>query len=460
MTLSTVPRFQESHVTEVGDHAIVIGASMAGMVAARVLADAFETVTVIDRDPLPDDPVARTGVPQAPQAHVLLEAGRATLEDLFPGYGESLIRDGGLVIDWATELSHYEAGDYLTDRAPRHPLYAASRPLFEATTRTHLDSNPAVTLRGDCPFVDYLVDEDVDTPDVDGVVVRPNGADGREQIPADLVVDATGRTSRTPTWLDEHGYRRPPVEEVTVDVTYSTMTVERPPDDRRAFFVPPTPPRTRGGGAFPIEDDRWLVTLQGVHGDDTPGDPDALVSFAESLPVEHLADLLTEQRWLQDTIRQYPFPSNVRRYYERLDEFPDGLLVLGDAMASYNPVYGQGMTVAALEALVLSHRLADYDPDTDGTIGAWLPAPYFDGASDVVDVAWDMAVGADLAYDQTNGSQSPTTELFTRYVEQVVAASHSDPTVAHAYSRVVGMEEHPTSLLHPRIFARVLSPWH
>ncbi|MFD1644572.1 FAD-dependent oxidoreductase [Haloarchaeobius litoreus] len=449
MTLANVPRYGESAVSRQGDHAVVVGASMAGLVAARTLADAFDRVTVLDRDPLADDPVTRRGVPQGHQPHVLLEAGRATLADLFPGFAEELLAGGGLVIDWTHDLVHYEAGDYLEPGPTRRPMYAASRPLFEAVTRRCLAAVEGVRLRPESRFVDYHLADDGRR--VDGVVVESGGSDATSTLPADLVVDATGRTSRTPAWLTEHGYERPPEEEVTVDVRYATAVVDRPAGDRRAFFVPPTPPRTRGGGAFPVEGDRWLVTLQGVHGDDPPTDPAGLREFAASLPVDHLARLLDERDWVSDGVERYPFPSNRRRYYEELDRFPEGLVVVGDAVASFNPVYGQGMSVASLEALVLHHALAD--GGLDG-----LGPRFFGRASEVVDVAWTMAVGSDLAYDATEGSQSVVESLFARYLARLVRTAQDDGIVADAYGRVVTMEEPPTSLLRPGVVARVLSP--
>ncbi|MFC4405553.1 NAD(P)/FAD-dependent oxidoreductase [Haloarchaeobius iranensis] len=449
MTLANVPRYEESTVARQGDHAVVVGASMAGLVAARTVADAFDRVTVLDRDALADDPVPRRGVPQGHQPHVLLEAGRATLADLFPSFAEELLSNGGLVLDWTHDLVHYEDGGYLEPGPRRRPMYAASRPLFEAVTRRCLAAVDGVRLRPECRFVDYQL-ADAGTA-VDGVVVESGRSDGTSTLPADLVVDATGRTSRTPAWLAEHGYERPPEEEVTVDVRYSTAVVDRPSADRRAFFVPPTAPRTRGGGAFPVEGDRWLVTLQGVHGDDPPTEPEGLHGFADSLPVDHLARLLDEREWVGDGVESYPFPSNVRRYYEQLDRFPDGLVVLGDAVASFNPVYGQGMSVASLEALVLHHTLAD--GGLDG-----LGVRFFDRASEVVDVAWSMAVGSDLGYAATAGSQSVVEAAFTRYLARLVRTAQDDATVADAYGRVVTMEEPPTSLLSPALVARVLSP--
>ncbi|MFC3477302.1 NAD(P)/FAD-dependent oxidoreductase [Halobacterium litoreum] len=446
MTLASVPRYDPDAAARVGDHAVVVGGSVAGLLAARVLADAFDRVTVVDRDAFPDDPVARDGVPQARQPHVLLEAGRATLEDLFPGYGEDVVAAGGLMLDWTTDLVHYERGGFLASGASPETLYAASRPLFEHAIRARVAARDDVTLEGDCAFLGYRADGDR----IAGVDVR-RGDGARASVDADLVVDATGRASKTPRWLADNGYPTPPEDTVDVDVTYATTVVERPTDDRRVLFSPPTPPRTRGGGAFPVEGDRWLVTMQGVHGDDPPTDRDGFVEFADSLPVPQVARVLREQAWVTDDIASYPFPSNRRRRYETLDDFPEGLLVVGDAVASFNPVYGQGMSVAALEAVCLHRALADGGREN-------LAARFFDRATAAVDPAWLLATSSDLARPQTDGSLALHERAFDRYVARLVERAHDDGVLATAYGRVLTMERSPTSLLRPRLAARTLLP--
>ena len=448
MTLATVPRYDSDHVSRVGEHAAVVGGSMAGLIAARVLADTFDRVTVIDQDPLPDNPVVRRGVPQASQPHVLLEAGRATLEDLFPGYCEDLISAGALITDFTSDLRHYEEGGFLADGPKRIPVYAASRPLFEQLLRQRVAALDTVYIRPNCQFIEYRVNDTATT--VEGVIVRDE-ATKQEEITADLIVDATGRTTRTPRWLTNHGYTPPDVDEVYVDVAYSTTVLDRPADDRRVFFVPPSPPSTRGGGAFPIEDNRWLVTMQGIHGDDPPTTMDGLEEFAASLPVPHLKQLLDTYPQVSEDIEHYPFPSNVRRYYEDLDRFPDGLVVLGDAIACFNPIYGQGMSVAALQALQLHHTLA-----ADGDEN--LALRFFDQAADVIDIAWMMAVGADFSFPQTRGPKPRGVDLFNRYVSRLIRKAHTDGVLADAYGEVIVMKQPPTMLLRPSIMRRVLSP--
>lgn len=447
MTLSSVPRYDDERVDAVCDHAVVVGASMAGLLAARVLADGAERVTVVERDPLPDEPTARRGVPQGRHVHVLLEAGRATFEDLFPGYGEDLLSAGGLLIDALSDFVHYEKGGFLADGTTRLPMYCATRPLFERVVREHVADLEGVEIRHGCQVVDYLAD---DATAVEGVTVREGDA-APTALPADLVVDATGRTSTTPGWLESHGYDPPGVDEVGIDVAYSTVAVDRPPGDRRALFVPPDSPRTRGAGIFPVEGDRWLATLVGVHGDHPPTAPEGLTEFAASLPVAEVERVLDAGQFRSGEVAHYPFPSNRRHRYGDLDRFPDGLVVVGDAISSFNPVYGQGMSVAALEALVLHHALAD------GGRGN-LARRFFDRVEPIVDVPWSIAVGSDFEFAATAGPKPTGTDLLNRYIARTMRTAHADGEVRETLYRVFSMEREPSTLFRPGVAWRVLRP--
>ncbi|MGQ4555761.1 FAD-dependent monooxygenase [Halobellus sp. GM3] len=431
-------------------HAVVVGASIAGLLAGRVLADTFAEVTVLDRDPLPDERIVRRGVPQANHVHALLEPGRVILEDLFPGYGDELREAGGLVIDGSTQLDLYQQGDFLADAEKRLPFYCASRPLFEQITRRRVAGHERITLRGECHVTDYVADgggagDSRDGVRVTGVEIAADA--GETTLDADLVVDATGRTSRTPDWLRRHGYRAPETETVGVDLAYSTVAVERRPSEAQGYLIVPSPPVTRGGTAVPVEGDRWIVTVFGRHGDHPPGDSEGLKAFAASLPTPEIRDLLEERSWVTDEVRQYPFPASKRRYYEDLGRFPDGLLVTGDAIASFNPIYGQGMSVAALDALALHHALAGGRGD--------LGPRFFELASETLDVVWQMTVGSDFAYSQTDGEKPRGTDLRNRYLSWVVDAAHADSYVAERFVRVLRLEESPSALLRPGVLWRV-----
>ncbi len=420
---------------------------MAGLAAARVASDAFDEVTVIERDTLPDGPETRNGAPQTSHPHVLLEAGRTTLEDFFPGFSEDVVRNGGLMVDAATEMNYYENGGFFADGPNRLPMLCASRALFEHVTRERVRELADVELRDGCGFVDYLFESGV------GVTgARYRDEDGEvATLPADLVIDATGRTSRTPRWLEENGFRTPDVDEVAVDVTYSTIRLDRPPDERTVLFVPPSPPRTRGVAAIPIEDGQWEFILQGIHGDDTPTDPAAFLEFADSFPVAKAGQLPAERDWISEEIHHHPFPSSIRRHYGDLEVFPDGLVVTGDAIASFNPVYGQGMSVGALDALLLHHTLAKNGLDD-------LALEYFPRAADVIEQVWQIAVSSDFEFEQTTGPKPGGTDLFNRYVNRLINKAHTDGELTDAFYRVFRLERPATTLLRPGIAWRVLRP--
>lgn len=448
MTVATVPQYDTDQMSVWGEHAVVVGAGMDGLLAARVLADAFDEVTVIERDSVPDEPVARRGVPQGRHIHVMLVAGKVTLEDLFPGYRRDLLSAGGLEIDGACDVDFYAEGDFLADGPYPLPHYAATRPLYEQLVRRHLTGLDGVHLRSRCQFRDYLTDDAATT--VEGIVFT-NEETAMEELDATLVVDATGRTSRTPAWLERRGYTSPTVDEVHIDLAYSTVFIQRPADDHRAVLVTPSPSCPRAAGVLPVEGGRWVVTVAGVHGDHPPTDTEGFADFAASLPVPHVKELLEEHARASDDIAHYPFSSNLRHRYENLDRFPDGLVVFGDGIASFNPLYGQGMSVAALEALLLHRALA-----TDGLEN--LAPRFFERSKEVIDIAWMMAVGADFQFPQTTGPKPRGTDLMSRYVSRLNRNAHTDGTLRDAFFRVMMMEQPPTTLLRPRVIGRVLKP--
>ncbi|WP_323172560.1 FAD-dependent monooxygenase [Natrialba sp. PRR66] len=448
MTLETVSRYDPTRRFEGGDHAVVIGAGMAGLCAARVLADGFTEVTIVERDSLIDEPVTRRGVPQSQHIHVLLEGGRATLEDLFPGFGEELLSAGGVAHDAARDVKFYMEGDFLANGPRRCTVYGATRPLYEQVVREQVAALEGVHFRSNSQFTDYLVTDAATS--VTGILVQDEGGE-TTAITTDLTVDATGRTSRTPRWLDEHGYTRPSVDEVRIDVAYSSTTVERPATDRRGIIVTPSPQLPRGGTFVPVEDGRWVMTLWGMHGDAPPTDPAGFANFAASLPVPDLKRMLDDHPWRTDDIAHYPFPSNLRRRYEDLDRFPEGLIVIGDGVASFNPIYGQGMSVAAFEAAQLQHALVQ-DSHTN------LAPRFFDRIEETVDLAWNLAVGSDHQFPQTEGPKPRGTDFLNWYLSRFLRKAHTDGELWDLFFSVQMMEKPPTALLRPGVVWRVFKP--
>lgn len=447
MSLATIDRYDPARVSRHGDHAIVVGASIAGLLAARVLADAFEHVTIIERDPLDGGTEPRRGVPQAEHVHVLLSAGQEIMEDLAPGFSDDLVDAGAVVCDLSREFHVHAAGDLISPGTTPIPIYLASRPLVERVLRARIAAHGRITLRSACQVIEPVVTDARET--IRGVVVHQEG--DTHEVTADLVVDASGRSSRATAWLDRLGYPRPSAEEVHVDLAYRTCQLRRPPDDLRALLVMPAPPRARGAAVLPVEGDRWFVTLVGMHGQHPPDELDELRDFAGSLPVPMVRELLEEREVVTPKVARYRYPTQTRRRFDTLEEHPRGMIVLGDAVANFNPIYGQGMSVSALQALSLHHTLAD-----DGTEN--LAPNLYRRVGKVVEGAWNLAAGGDFQFPQTEGSKPPGTDVVNRYINRLHRKAHTDGELADAFNEVVVMRQPPTSLFRPKVAWRTLRP--
>ncbi len=423
---------------------------MAGLLAARVVADRYERVTLIERDLLPAGGGSRRGVPQGRHAHAVLGSGRQVLEELFPGLTDQLVALGAQTGDVG------EDGRWILHGKPACKIHTGlvglglSRPLLEGQVRARLLAYPHVRILEGCEVHGLTAGDGA--RHVSGVRLqrREEGAP-EEVLAADLVIDATGRRSRSPVWLKELGYRPPPEERVVVDVTYTTRLYRRYSEDLHgdlAVLVGASPARRRAGVALAIEGERWMVTLAGILGEQAPADEQGFVHFAAGLLASDVYELIRDRKPLSDAVFMR-FPANERRRYERLDRFPEGLLVFGDALCSFNPVYGQGMTVAALQAVLLGECL-----DLQGT--DQLARRFFRGASRLINAPWDIAAGSDLAFEEVEGRRGLKVRVLNRYIARLLAVAHQDATVAAAFHRVANLVAPPRSLLHPRVALRVL----
>ena len=425
-------------------HAVVLGAGIAGLLAARVLAEHYQTVTVLERDTLAG-PAQRRGVPQGRHLHGLMEGGRAIIETLFPGITAEAVGCGAPVTEVLVGSRWYLSGLRARPTPTGLTTLLASRPLLESLIRGRVAALPGVSLRQGAVADGPIAAEGA----IAGVRLRPAGAGDSGVVAADLVVDATGRASRAAEWLASAAMPVPVVERVDVDLGYSSRTYRYRPDHLGGDLavVVSTMPGRRGGGAIRVEGDRWHVTLGGMLGDHPPTEHAGFESWAATLPVPDIHQLIAAAEPLDDPV-PHRFTGSQRRYFERLEAHPDGFLALGDALCSFNPLYAQGMTVAAQQAMALRECL---DEGRNG-----LPGRFYTRAAPLIDVAWQMSTNADLNYPGVHGKRTLRTRLTNAYVRRCHVAAHADPAVARAFMRVANLVDPAAELLHPATIARVL----
>jgi 2-polyprenyl-6-methoxyphenol hydroxylase-like FAD-dependent oxidoreductase len=416
---------------------------VAGLLTARVLWDHHEEVTIIERDPLPSEGGHRPGVPHSRHTHGLLAGGREVLEHLFPGITDDLVKHGAVTGDIVRDFRWYVEGGYLSRSPSDCTALLTTRPMLEAAIRARVRAAPNVRIL-DLTSVERLR-YCQSARAVTGVFV--NGEAGC----ADLVVDAAGRGSRTPPWLEHMGYERPREEVIKLGLAYTTRHFHRHPHHLSGDIgavIPRVPPHgKRGGVMLAQEGGRWTVTLTSHSGDYAPENLGGFIEFARSLPANDIYKVVRDAQPAGEPA-SFRFPASVRKRYEELTSFPAGYLVIGDALCSFNPVYGQGMSVALLEARELETLLAS---------GAENLAPrFFARASKVIDTQWAIAVGSDLRIPEAEGPRPPGLQFKNWYISQLHRAAHTDPACALAFHRVGNLLALPSSILRPRIALRVL----
>ena len=437
-----------------GEHAVVLGASMSGLLAARVLSDFYRTVTVVERDVLPADDAQRRGVPQGQHTHALWPRGSQILDTFFPGLLAELIADGCMVWDDG-DFSRFcvcfgghpfvRSGSF-PDFQPSDAVYCPSRPFLEGHCRRRVCAIPNVALM-DGHDVDGLT-SDADGSRITGISVTSRSGGEKRSLTTDLVVDATGRGSRTPAFLEHLGFERPIEDEVVMRLTYASQLLQIPTGLHKEVleFVGQVPQRPTGMALLAQENNTWMLTVFGMVGREPPADHVGMLRFIEDFTPAHVMSALRCAEPLGEVAR-YHIPSSRWRRYDKMRRFPAGLLVFGDAIASFDPVYGQGMTVAALQALELDRCLRRGSKN--------LAARYFRAAAKPIGVAWQLAVGGDLTVPEVDGPRTLSTRLLNRYVDRVQAAAETDTVIAKRFIRVAGFHDSPASLMLPAVVVRV-----
>jgi len=435
---------------KIGKQAIVIGAGMAGLAAAGAVADYFERVIVLERDRLPNQAVPRLGVPQSRHLHALIPGGQRALADLFPHFEQDLADASAVPLRMAGDIRAEIPGlGPLPSRDFGWLLYGASRPLIELTTRRQAESLANLTIRSR-----YRVLELTATPDGSMVTgVRCESADGQQQVlAADLVIDASGRGAPTLALLRWSGQPEPDEIVIGVDLHYTTATFVIPQDastDWKGIATHPhAPERSRGGYMLPIEGGHWVLTLTGRRGEQPPAEPDGFMDYARRLETQTIYNAIKHAE-RQGSFERYANPASIWRRFDRLNSFPDGLVLIGDSICRFNPVYGHGMSVAAQEARLLSQLLKERATKADPLAG--LARRFFSESLPLIEAPWNMSAVPDLVYPETRGERPADFESRLKYDGALLRTAMHDAAIHRLLSEVQQLLKPPGVLLDPAV---------
>lgn len=457
------------HPARDGRHAVVIGGSVAGLLAARALAETFGRVTLVERDHYPDEPAFRAGTPQSRHVHVLLARGRQILEELFPGITAELEARGATRADMLGDMAYCQGATWL----PRLPsdlwTLLCGRALLEWQIKRALTARwPNVRVLQGHEVVGLVAAPGGGR--VTGVRLRPRAAAeavnvppmttiaGAETLAADLVLDASGRHSKAPAWLRALGYEAPAESRVDSHIGYASRVYALPVPARgrpwRGMVVSAYPPRyLRGGVIWPLEDGQWLVTLGGAGGEYPPTDEEDFLAFARSLPVPDLYDAIREGQ-PRSPIYGYRDMSNCRRHYERLARQPEGFAALGDAVCAFDPVYGQGMSVAAMEADLLRTMLRRHGAGDLRGFGRRFQR----ALARQVALPWQMATALDVRVPGAEGAAPDlATRLMHRYLDRLTRLLPTMERAERAFVESAHFVAPPRALFAPSIVVRTLA---
>ncbi|HEX7309354.1 NAD(P)/FAD-dependent oxidoreductase [Lentzea sp.] len=424
-------------------HAVVLGGGLSGVLTASVLVRHFDEVTVVERDKLPDGPTPRSGVPQARHAHLLMSGGARAIESVLPGTLDALFAAGAHRIGVPNDLVSLSAQGWV----PRFPemqfIVSCSRTLLDWVVRDQALRHDKISVLTGTEPVSLLGDRHA----VSGVVVEDRISHERTSLEADLVVDATGRGSRLPAWLAEFGLPEVPSESVDSGLAYATRIFRAPSSAAAAFPIvnvqanPRDPHPGCTATLLPIEDGRWLVTLSGTRGGEPTTDESEFVAFARSVRNPVVGELIAAAEPLSPVYGSHS-TANRRNYFERLKSWPSGLLALGDSVATYNPVYGHGMSIAAQSAQAL-----------DAGLAAGHGARRIQrGIGNVVDGAWAMATNQDILYPGAVGKPlSLAGRVLQSYVDRLVRTATTEAAVTRAFLDAFTLSAPMANLLSPRM---------
>ncbi len=438
----------------IGKQAVVVGAGIAGLMAARSLADFFERVIVLENDALPNEAAHRPGTPQSRHVHGLLAGGLRALNRLFPGFEDDLSRAGAVRLrmgyDYRIERPGY---DPFPQRDFGLHIYSMTRPLLEFTVRKRLGEYRDIELRESCRAQEFIP-----APDHAAVaaVQYQNCDGGSETLPADLVIDASGHGSLTLALLHAIGWPVPEEASIGVDIGYATalfdMPEEVPPDWMGVFTFPNYPRNKRAALMLPVEGNRWILSLGGRYDEKPPADWGGFLKYAQHLRTATVYDAIRRAKRPSE-IARFGFKASRWRHFERLEKFPRALLPFGDAICRFNPVYGQGMSVAALEADALNGLLTAQSAESDGY--ERLAGAFFAEAEKLIDTPWSAAAIPDFIDPRTDGQRPSDFEDSLKFFAGLLKLAAEDAAVHKLFIEVQSLLKPRSAYRDPELVRRI-----
>ena len=427
-----------------GEHAIVIGCSIAGMSQAAVLCRHFSHVTIVEADEIDDrEPTVRSGTPQSRQIHGLLNRGLVNLEKFLPGFRNDLISSGVRILNGGTDVFWHMNGTWWNHAPSDISLMGVSRLHFEFHLRKRLLKEKNITLRTVCVVTNYL---SVDGRHFRGAEIQSKTGH-KEALKAELVVDCSGRHSKTFRNLQQWGYSEALTDEVNVDVCYTTqvMRFQKDPGFGLLYIAAAPPQGKRTGILLKSEGDKFLLGLGGYLSDAPPKQPAEIQTFLESLPTPAMARIFPQLIPDGEPV-SYRFKSNLRRYFSKLNLAPEGLAFSGDIVCSFDPIYGQGMTTATLAAEVMDRCLERRRKKSKNFSG--LCREFQKSLDVVLDQSWMQALSNDLRYPEVQGRRTPVIRFMISYSRWVFTVMHLK-SVHRRVLPVIHMMANPAQFFHP-----------
>ncbi|MBD0708796.1 MULTISPECIES: NAD(P)/FAD-dependent oxidoreductase [unclassified Streptomyces] len=435
-------------------HAVVIGGSLAGLLTARVLAEHAEKVTVVERDRIPEGPEARSGVPQARHLHVLISGGQRALDELLPGFTDELRELGAPKVGSPRDMLQWQGGTWFRRSEESAFFFSGPRAQLEWLVRQRVLADPRIQLVDGTETVGLVGD----STRVRGIRVRERGAGADKEprtLAADLVVDASGRSTKAADWLSGIGAEAAHEETLDTGLAYSTRVYRFAEDgldtDAIGCNIVPNPGQRYGGVVLPLGDGRHIVTLSGLRGEKPPTEDGAFEEYAKRLPHSLVSDWLDRAEPVSP-VYGFRNTSNIRRRYDRPGRRPAGFLATGDALCAFNPVYGQGMAVAAITAVALRRALADRKrtPSTRRVQRALLDASR---------QAWDISAGADKKMPGATGDAARTglrDKVAGWYLARLQVRAAGDPVVGTPFREATMLAAPMSTLFAPAVLRAVL----